>query len=279
MSAPQSPGPEWSTQIRRLIERLEVSQNRLAELVGVSAPTVNRWVRGSHEPTPASYMALAGLAGAPDAVYFWERAGLTQEHFPGSQLRATLSSWRIHLKDLKIVQSRRVSKEVIASDPTAVLIPLLNIHAYGDQCPPGPHVTLAQAKVLDMLMAPLTWCPHPENMLCVEIVGDSMAPVIPPGAILCVDTAVTDRERLDQCIAVFSHRDHGFKVARLRRLPSSDILVSANQTCLPVDITDPSKWKAVGEVVWWVSKDILKPASKQSKLLSPTIHRPEPSAR
>lgn len=235
---------------------------QLAELLGVSAPTVTRWVRGTHEPTPASYMALASLVGPPDAVYFWERAGLTQEHFPEPQSRTTLPSRRVHLKDLKIVRSRRISKEVTSSNSTVVLIPLLNVVAYGDQCPPGPHVTLAQAKTLDVLMAPLKWCPHPENMLCMEIVGDSMAPLIPPGAILCVDTAVADRERLDKCIAVFSHRDHGFKVARLRRLSSSDILVSANQNCLPVDVTDTSKWKTVGEVVWWVSRDALKPDQK-----------------
>jgi len=33
--------------------------------------------------------------------------------------------------------------------------------------------------------------------------------------------------------------------------------VSANEKYLPVDVTDQSKWKAVGVVVWWVSKDTL----------------------
>jgi transcriptional regulator with XRE-family HTH domain len=265
----KSSGPEWSVQIRGLIGKLTLSQMRLAELVGVSPSTVTRWVSGSHEPSPASYMALANLVGPPDAIYFWERAGIDPVSFPEPNLRASLSSLRVHLKDLKIARARKISKEVVASDNTAVLVPLLNVIAHGDQCPPGPHVTLAQARTLDVLMAPLNWCPHPESMLCMQISGDSMAPVIPPSAILCIDTAVTDRGQLDKNIVVFSHRDRGFKVARLRRLPSADILVSANQSCMPVDVTNPSKWKPVGEVVWWISKDTLRPGSKYSPLLQP----------
>jgi len=257
MPTPKSPGPEWSVQIRRLIGARNLSQADLATLVGVSPSTVTRWVRGSHEPTPSSYMAMASLAGPRDAIFFWERAGLDPSNFPEADLRVTLSSLRVHLKDLKIVRTRKINKEVVARDSTAVLLPLLNIVAFGDQCPPGPHVTLAQAETIDVLMAPLDWCPHPENMLCMQVAGDSMAPVIPSGAILCVDTAVTDRNQLDQKIAVFSHRDHGFKVARLRRLASADILISSNENCMPVDVSDPSKWKAVGEVVWWVSRDTL----------------------
>lgn len=264
MPTPKSPGPEWSVQIRRLIGARKLSQANLATLVGVSPATVTRWVRGSHEPTPASYMAIASLAGPPDAIFFWERAGLDSSNFPEAGLRVTLSSLRAHLKDLKIVRTRKISKEVVGRDSTGVLLPLLNIVAYGDQRPPGPHVTLAQAETTDVLMAPLDWCPHPENMLCMQVSGNSMAPVIPSGAILCVDTAVRDRSQLDYKIAVFSHRDHGFKVARLRRLPSSDILVSANDSCMPVDVTDPSKWKAVGEVVWWVSRDTLAQREKAS---------------
>ncbi len=91
----------------------------------------------------------------------------------------------------------------------------------------------------------------------MDISGDSMMPVIAPHSIIAVDTAVTDRSQLDKKLVVFSHRDLGFKVARLQRLPASDILVSANQKCLPVDVSNQSKWKAVGVVVWWVTRDHL----------------------
>ena len=84
-----------------------------------------------------------------------------------------------------------------------------------------------------------------------------MAPLIPPESILAVDTGVSDLVQLDKKLVVFSHRDHGFKVARLQRLPNSDILISANHNYLPVDVTDQAKWKVVGCVAWWVSKDAL----------------------
>ena len=82
-----------------------------------------------------------------------------------------------------------------------------------------------------------------------------MQPVIPADSVIAVDTAVTERAELNKKLVVFSHRDLGFKVARLQRLPSSDILISANHNCLPVDVSNASKWKAIGAVVWWVTRD------------------------
>jgi transcriptional regulator with XRE-family HTH domain len=255
MSTQDVSRPEWSTEIRRLLGKLKLSQAGLAARVGVSPATITRWVKGSHEPSSAAYIAMGNLAGSLDGVYFWERAGMDSANFPDTNLRATLPSLRVNLKDFKLVSGRKLSKSVVARKSNAVVLPLLNITAYGDRVPPGPHVTLSQAEVIDVLMAPLSWCPHPENMLCLHLSGDSMFPVIPPDAVISVDTAMTDRSQLNKKLVVFSHRDLGFKVARLQRLPSADILVSANHNCLPVDVSDQSKWKAVGAVVWWVSRD------------------------
>ena len=260
--------PDWSTHIERLTVDLKLSQAGFATRIGVSPATVNRWIKGTHEPTSASYLAMGNLARSQDAAYFWERAGVDPANFPGTTPRMTLSSLRVNLKDFKLVAGRKLSREIVATKANAVILPLLNITAYGDRIPPGPHVTLSKAEVLDVLMAPLSWCPHPESMLCMDLCGDSMMPVIAPQAIIAVDTAVTERSQLDKKLAVFSHRDLGFKVARLQRLPASDILVSANQKYLPVDVSNQSKWKAVGAVVWWVSRDHLPQQSGNEK--SPT---------
>jgi transcriptional regulator with XRE-family HTH domain len=257
MSPLHAAKPEWSIQIQRLILKLKLSQAGLAARIGVSPATITRWMKGSHEPTSSSYLAMGNMAGSTDGAYFWERAGVDPANFPGPDLRPALSSLRVNLKDFKLIAGRKLSSEIVASKANAVVLPLLNITAHGDRVPPGPHVTLSQAEVIDVLMAPLSWCPHPESMLCMDLKGDCMFPVIAPDAIIAVDTAVTERSELDKKLSVFSHRDQGFKVARLQRLPSSDILVSANQKYLPVDVTDQSKWKAVGVVVWWVTKDTL----------------------
>jgi phage repressor protein C with HTH and peptisase S24 domain len=89
--------------------------------------------------------------------------------------------------------------------------------------------------------------------------GDSMLPLIAPNAVVAVDMHVTDRDLLLGKIVLASHRDLGFKIARLQRLPSADILLSANHKYLPIDITDDSKWKIAGHVLWWVSKDPAAP--------------------
>ena len=255
MSSDEIVRPEWPEQVRRLLGRLKLSQTELATRVGVSPSTVTRWMKGSHEPTAAAYVALGNLVGAPEGVYFWERAGVDAAKFPETNLRAAVSSLRVDLTEFRLLPGHGVTEEVLVQRPAAVVLPLMNLTAYGDRMPPGPHVTLSQAKVEDVLMAPASWCPHPEQMLCLRLNGDSMMPVIPEDSILSVDTAVTERTELQKRIAVFSHRDLGMKVARLQRLGTTDILVSANHNCLPVDVSDESKWRAVGEVVWWVSKD------------------------
>jgi transcriptional regulator with XRE-family HTH domain len=257
MSNQRSADSDWADHIRRLMMNLKLSQADLATRLGVSRPTVTRWMKGSHEPTSASYLAMGNLLGLPEAAYFWERAGVDPSNFPATKLQGSLSSLRVDLRDFTLISGKKLTRGVVDSKSNAVILPLLNITAYGDRIPPGPHVTLAQAEVLDVLMAPLSWCPHPENMLCMHLCGDSMAPLIPPDSILAVDTGIIDRAQLDKKLAVFSHREHGFKVARLQRLASSDILVSANHNDLPVDVTDQAKWKVVGAVAWWVSKDAL----------------------
>jgi phage repressor protein C with HTH and peptisase S24 domain len=89
----------------------------------------------------------------------------------------------------------------------------------------------------------------------MHVAGDSMLPLIVPKAVIAIDMHVTDRAILSGKIVLVSHRDLGFKIARLQRLPSADILVSANPKYLPIDMTDDSKWKVAGQVLWWISKD------------------------
>ena len=260
MTAAQAIRPEWTIRIKRLLKKMEFSQADLAERLGVSPATMTRWIKGSHEPTSAAYVAMGNLAGAPEGIYFWERAGIDPEKFPDMNFRISVSSMQVNLKDFNIVTTKKLSSRVITEGATAVVLPLLSVIAYGDRVPPKPHVTLAQAEVEDVLMAPLRWCPHPEMMISMKVAGDSMIPIIPPGAIIAVDTAVTERAELDGRLTLCSHRDLGFKVARLQRLPASDILISANHKYLPVDVTDQSKWKVVGAVLWWVSQDPMQPA-------------------
>ncbi len=259
--------PEWSIRLKRLLKKLGISQSELAERLGVSPPTMTRWIKGSHEPTSGAYVALGNLAGSPEGIYFWERAGIDPQKFADMNLRINGSSMQVSLKDFNIVTTKKLSSKVITDAVTAVVLPLLNVTAYGGLMPPPNPITLAQSEVEDVLMAPLRWCPHPDDMISMKVIGDSMAPLIPSGTIIVIDTAVIERAELDGKLTLFSHRDLGFKVARFKRLFSSDILISVNHKYLPVDVSDQSKWKAIGVVLWWVSQD---PMQADQLELSPT---------
>lgn len=248
--------PQWSDRIRQVLRDLKLTQAGLAERLGVSPATVSRWIQGKHEPTAETYIALGNLAQRPDGIYFWERAGIHAADLSSdTDLNRVMSSLRVSLRDFKLVASRKTSKQ-LSDKGNAVAIPLLKVTAYGDRIAPEQNVSLSEVEVEDILLAPLSWCPHPEKMLSMHVSGDSMYPVIAPGSIIFVDTAVTDRNDIDQKIVVVAHRDEGFKVARFQRLQGSDLMISANHKYLPVDVSNASKWKIFGEVLWWVARDV-----------------------
>ena len=247
--------PEWPARMAQLLRKHRLTQAALAERLGVSSATVSRWMKGTHEPTGEAYVSLGNLVGSPEDVYFWERAGINTASFPETSSRVAVSSLRVKLTDFKFVSGRKLSGKAIAGKTNAVAIPLLNVTAFGDPIPPERHVHLSEAKIEEVLVAPLSWCPHPGGMICMHMAGDSMLPLIAPKAVIAVDLHVTDRAALRGKIVLASHRDLGFKVARLQRVASADILVSANHGYVPSSITGNAKWKLFGQVLWWVSKD------------------------
>ena len=218
MNGKQSALPEWSVRIRRLLNQQTLSQAELADRLGLSPATITRWLKGTHEPTSAAYIAMGNLSGAPEGIFFWERAGVDPAKFPEMKFRISVASMQVNLKNFNLVTSKKLSSRIAAQGTAAVVLPLLNAVAYGDRIPPKPHISLAEAEVEDVLMAPLGWCPHPDSMISMRVDGNSMMPLIAPGSIIAIDTAVLERSELDKKIAVFSHRDLGFKVARLQRL-------------------------------------------------------------
>ena len=258
-NAPKTPVPEWSERILRLVEELKITQAGLAERLGVSPATVSRWIQGKIEPTAEGYVSLGNLARRSEGMYFWERAGIDISNFPDASLRKAASSLQVSMRDFALVGSRKASQQ-LEGRGSAVAIPLLNVAAYGDRVPPHENVTLAAAEVEEVLLAPLDWCPNPEHMMGMHLVGDSMTPAIASGSILFVDTSQTDRDQLNQKIVVVTHRDLGFKVARLQRLTGTDLLISANHKYMPLDVSNASKWKMFGQVLWWVSRDLMPAA-------------------
>ena len=71
--------PDWAAAVRRLRERLGVSQEGLARRLDLSVSEVRRWDQGLRPPGASRAIALGKLAGHPDCWVFWEIAGIGRE--------------------------------------------------------------------------------------------------------------------------------------------------------------------------------------------------------
>jgi transcriptional regulator with XRE-family HTH domain len=255
MPSPSRIKPEWPSRIGQLLRKHSLTQAALAKRLGVSSATVSRWLKGTHEPTGEAYVSLGNLAGPPEDLYFWERAGINTSSLPEIGSRISAPSIRIKLTDFKLVPAQDVSSKVLSGNANAVAIPLLNVTCYEDPIPPEEDIHFSESVIEEVLTAPLDWCPHPSGMVCLHLNGISIFPLILSESIIAVDMQVTDRDVLKGKVVLASHRDLGFKVARLERLPSADILISQNHKYMPVDISEDPRWKIMGQGCWWLSRD------------------------
>ena len=74
-----SPGADYSDQIKRLRARMGLTQVVLAERLGVSFPTVNRWEKGRSKPSQLSWDRILKLAGEADSGKSPESARALEE--------------------------------------------------------------------------------------------------------------------------------------------------------------------------------------------------------
>lgn len=63
----QSPGDDYPAHIKRLRARLGLTQAALAERLGVSFPTINRWENGKSRPSQLSWNQILRLGGEREA--------------------------------------------------------------------------------------------------------------------------------------------------------------------------------------------------------------------
>jgi superfamily II DNA or RNA helicase/DNA-binding XRE family transcriptional regulator len=61
------PGQDYAVQIKRLRARLGLTQAALAERLGVSFPTINRWEKGKTRPSQLAWSRILKLAGEEEA--------------------------------------------------------------------------------------------------------------------------------------------------------------------------------------------------------------------
>jgi len=229
--------PEWAVQIERLRERLHLNQAGLARLLNVSPMAVSRWERAVNEPEAAYYIHMGTLSGDPDCWYFWQRAGL-----PASDLKRALR---------KSKASRSLHNAV--EDVESFAVPVLDLAA-GTSMPGDNDSNLEQSAAVSKIMAPGNWSQNQQSLRCLRVRGEGMAPQITDGSIVAIDLSQIDASKLFESVVLAWHKEHGLLLRRLKRLGSSEALVSdADQTgenALSLD----RNWRILGRLVWWLSR-------------------------
>lgn len=245
-------GPtEWAEAIRKLRERLEISQSDLARMVNCSAMTVSRWENGQLAPTAHYYIELGKLAGKSDCWFFWELAGLQSSDV--IRLLPERDRKQLFAGEPSIEPASAGPKQPAASNQNTVAIPVLNITAGTHGNRGDKRGNLHHVPAREMMGAPAEWCPNPAYTSLLRVRGRSMEPLIGDGDIAAVDSSQTDRAQLDGKVVIVSSDEKGLCVSRLRRYPKFDILESENREYQAVVLDKKSGWRIVGRVLWWIS--------------------------
>lgn len=244
--------PEWASMIRRLRQRLTLSQTAFGNEVHASAMGVSRWERGALEPPSHSYIELGNLAGDPDCWFFWGRAGLRSEDLMRVLPKLRSRYPRANVSDFQIVHAGSSKQKV--KPPELVAIPLLKLTAAtngekGDNIP-----VLHEAPIESIIAAPREWCPNPTSTYSLKVRGNSMNPLIYADYILVVDSSQTNRSKLDGKIVIAWHKDSGLTVSRFRRYNNTEVLSPDNREYASVTMDRKNNWKIIAKVLWWIGQ-------------------------
>lgn len=241
--------PEWADKLEGLRLGLGMSQAALARKLNVSAMAPSRWERGVNQPPAEVFVQLGKLAGKRKCWYFWGRAGLRKSDI--TAVLSNLNRSRVHRGKLEIAATPEATK-LITSQTAANLVAL----PLYSTTPPvgviGPPV-IHREKDSELIVAPRSWCPHPEQTICLRSSGDKMAPMLQQGAIFAVDEADKIAEKLYGKVVLASHAECGLMVHWLQRYGRSEVLVPENKEHPPTYIQN-GDWTIVGRVLWWFSK-------------------------
>ena len=118
---------EWAEQIRKLREKLGISQGELARKLDCSAMTVSRWENGQLAPTARYYLELGKLAGKSDCWFYWGQAGLqSSDVIPVLSTRERKQYAELAEDEIDLVAAGSGAKaQITPQSPKIVPIPVL----------------------------------------------------------------------------------------------------------------------------------------------------------
>ena len=241
--------PEWADKLERLRGKLGISQAGLAKRLHVSAMAPSRWERGINEPPAEIYIQLGKMVGEPACWYFWEKAGLKKSDVLAavtnkSKPRSAEKTGPRPPSAVQVIPSSKL-KNARATTPM-VAIPLYAVMHHSE-----PVLNKQQAE--EVVIAPQSWCEHPDTTFCLRYSGDRMRPVLRDGAVVAIDELQTDRSKLDGKIVLACHPQKGFVIHHFQRTGKTELLVPENRDYPPIYLAEGG-WTILGKAVWWLER-------------------------
>jgi len=230
--------------LKAVRESLGYNQRDFAKKIGVPAPTLSRVESGQ---LPASPNLLQGVAC----------------QFPEVDIREVLCG-----------EPTTKSRWVAAQEVAALVRPVIRALGQGlGDIPPEAavaddylavpllegRVAAGSGMVVWEDVRSLVWVYRPElgrrrNLVAIQVVGDSMVPTIPPGAIIIIDKDVRRPRGRRRRIWALRTEDGDIQVKRLHRAKTGDglIIISDNFEFYPPEPawTNDLEKLVVGQVVW-----------------------------
>ena len=248
MRAAKLARPQWADKLEGLRLELGLSQAALARKLNVSAMAPSRWERGVNQPPAEVFVQLGKLAGTRKCWYFWGRAGLRKSDVAAVMQKVQRS--KAHRGKVEIAAVGNAIK--FATTHRAAQLVALPLYET------SPPVGTLGAAVIhrhqsDLIVAPWSWCPHPEKIICLRFHGDKMAPILHNGTIFAVDELDNQASQLYGKVVLASHPECGLLVHWLQNYGKSEVLVPENKDHPPTYIQN-GDWTIVGRVLWWFSK-------------------------
>jgi SOS-response transcriptional repressor LexA/DNA-binding XRE family transcriptional regulator len=243
--------PVWAGRIEKFRLELGMSQAALAKRLNVSAMAPSRWERGINQPPASVYIKLGKLAvGSPNGWYFWERAGIRKSDLQTIPDAANGKSGRTGPQQIEVLSYGKKAKLDSNKDRNLLAVPLYETTpAVGVTEPTVIH----REEAAEFVVAPLSWCPHPEHTMCLRLSGNRMTPALQHGSIVAIDEAESNPEKLVGKMVLAAHDICGLVVHWLQRYGRTSMLVPENKDFPPYYIEN-GDWKIMGKVLWWLSK-------------------------
>jgi phage repressor protein C with HTH and peptisase S24 domain len=212
---------------------------RFAQAIGVNHQAVHNWLDGARQPGAKALTAIWRVYRVDPLWLLTGEAGVQ-----GPVVLRVAAPARGRAKpDLG-----RFAAEL--EDERFVALPLAAAGAAGA----SPR-DLRPQDIADYVVARADWLPHPETVTCVRVVDDAMAPRLPRGAIVAIDHAERDAQKLDGRLVAMRHG--GAVAIRICRLAEPGLVIGLTENAAAPAMVFPAaatRDGIVGAVVgWWAT--------------------------